>query len=646
MVLAIPPATVAVLPAEARARGAHRDGAAAGAAARGAGKAALAAAAAISAATALGWRTEAAPRCEEHLLPSTLEQASTNIVVKSQRHLTRPTASNPTPTQLPPPIAGLSGHHLRQRLVTSILGLPLRGKAHMARRLKRYLEFFHGFQVKLFDVNEYLGKDGDDRLLEDLRAFFECRDAKQVGLQQKHVNSGLFAILFVTDTVKGLPSMWSGHSKWRRRWMAGTLEEELQAHIIFVEIQVDDSKAHRQEYMDRLERSRGLPPGALAQNIHAYAQHYVTIQNDGTEDDLAYLKLINYHHKVVTNNMMRSFIGSRVAQFLTSVHPYKRTIYLSRHGESEYNVEKKIGGDSSLSPLGREYAPRLAEFADLVICGHAERFECVTLGAAELANLRTNLSRVPSSGQTGGIFATAGLSDSVTEGMRLMRMQLGYGAPFQDVAHSVDEVSRLANSGPTPVTLIFIDDRSRRNDWSSSEEPPRQVCARLWTSSLRRTKETAAYIRHPMIELPGGKTWEQMAPRVYRNLDEVYAGDFEGFTYEEIKKHAPEEASLRKIDKLGYRYPRGESYYDIIARLDLPVQQLETFHEPTLIIGHQAVHRLLYAFLANIDRARATELDIPLHTVIKIEYDGTGAMQETRFFLGPLRLSDDGQQNL
>ena len=32
------------------------------------------------------------------------------------------------------------------------------------------------------------------------------------------------------------------------------------------------------------------------------------------------------------------------------------------------------------------------------------------------------------------------------------------------------------------------------------------------------------------------RTWEQMSPRVYRNLDEIFAGEYEGLTYEEIKK--------------------------------------------------------------------------------------------------------------
>jgi tRNA uridine 5-carbamoylmethylation protein Kti12 len=34
-------------------------------------------------------------------------------------------------------------------------GLPGRGKTHIARRLARYLEFFHAIPVKVFDVSEY-----------------------------------------------------------------------------------------------------------------------------------------------------------------------------------------------------------------------------------------------------------------------------------------------------------------------------------------------------------------------------------------------------------------------------------------------------------------------------------------------------------
>jgi len=335
----------------------------------------------------------------------------------------------------------------------------------------------------------------------------------------------------------------------------------------------------------------------------------------------------------------------------------------------------KIGGDSSLSPLGQEYARRLAEFARMVVCGGATGFECLTVHPREAPMLRPTLSRVPASGHTRGVFAKGNWGRhsgsfeearqhcGVHEGMRLVRMQIGYGNDFQDVPGSIEEVVRAVETADAPVTFIFIGDPGEvptlgKAHPTGSQGPPtgEEIPARLWTSSLRRTKETAQHIPHSTMVLPGGKVWEQMSHRIYRNLDEVYAGEFEGLTYEEIKKRAPEEAALRKVDKLGYRYPRGESYYDIIARLDLPIQQLETFHEPTLIVGHQAVHRLVYAFLAGIAREEATELSIPLHTVIMIACDGakpvTGLqghsrMEERRFFLGPVRLvEDDGQKHL
>ena len=36
-----------------------------------------------------------------------------------------------------------------------------------------------------------------------------------------------------------------------------------------------------------------------------------------------------------------------------------RTVYISRHGESMYNLEQRLGGDPDLSPRGRQYAKEL-----------------------------------------------------------------------------------------------------------------------------------------------------------------------------------------------------------------------------------------------------------------------------------------------
>ena len=41
--------------------------------------------------------------------------------------------------------------------------------------------------------------------------------------------------------------------------------------------------------------------------------------------------------------------------------PEGRTLIVSRHGESLYNIEDRIGGNPRLSPRGEEYARKLAE---------------------------------------------------------------------------------------------------------------------------------------------------------------------------------------------------------------------------------------------------------------------------------------------
>ena len=71
--------------------------------------------------------------------------------------------------------------------------------------------------------------------------------------------------------------------------------------------------------------------------LDEYRKLYVTLQEDGSEDDLSYIKLYNYGERVQTNKM-RAYLPQRIVQFLTATHPTAHKIYLCRHGESEYNV--------------------------------------------------------------------------------------------------------------------------------------------------------------------------------------------------------------------------------------------------------------------------------------------------------------------
>lgn len=148
-------------------------------------------------------------------------------------------------------------------------------------------------------------------------------------------------------------------------------------------------------------------------------------------------------------------------------------------------------------------------------------------------------------------------------------------------------------------------------------------CARLWTSSLLRTIQTAALIPHPIVRGPDGtpNAWEEMSPRVYRNIDEIFAGDCEGLTPEEMEKAHPQTATLRKTDKIGFRYPRGESYFDLISRLEPCIQEMESYAEPLLIVSHQAILRLIFAYLTGVDREKAPLMLDAIHQNVVYQID-------------------------
>jgi len=132
-------------------------------------------------------------------------------------------------------------------------------------------------------------------------------------------------------------------------------------------------------------------------------------------------------------------------------------LYISRHGESEMNVKKIIGGNGNLSPNGRAYGAALGDF----------------------------------------------------------------------IKERIDT------------------DRTR-----------------FITSTLQRTLQTASLAKVKIFARD-------------RNLDEIDAGDYDQLTYEQIREYYPIEYEKRQEDKLGYRYPNGESYIDLTDRVRKGLDKLD-----------------------------------------------------------------------
>jgi len=135
----------------------------------------------------------------------------------------------------------------------------------------------------------------------------------------------------------------------------------------------------------------------------------------------------------------------------------------------------------------------------------------------------------------------------------------------------------------------------------------------VWTSTLRRTIQTASYLPYPKL------TW--------KSLDELDAGVCDGMTYEEIEQAYPDDFANRDEDKFNYRYRGGESYRDVVVRLEPVIMELER-QENILIIGHQAIVRCLYAYFHDLPQADLPYVKVPLHTVIKLTPKAYGCDEE------------------
>ncbi|XP_052278556.1 6-phosphofructo-2-kinase/fructose-2,6-bisphosphatase-like isoform X3 [Dreissena polymorpha] len=126
---------------------------------------------------------------------------------------------------------------------------------------------------------------------------------------------------------------------------------------------------------------------------------------------------------------------------------------------------------------------------------------------------------------------------------------------------------------------------------------------KVWTSELTRTIQTAQHIKAPKAH--------------WKALNEIDAGICEGMTYEEIAEKYPEEFAKRDQDKYHYRYPTGESYQDLVARLEPVIMELER-QENVMVVCHQAVARCLLAYFQDKSSEDLPYLKVPLHTVIKL----------------------------
>ncbi|CAF91432.1 unnamed protein product, partial [Tetraodon nigroviridis] len=443
--------------------------------------------------------------------------------------------------------------------VIVMIGLPARGKTYMSKKLTRYLNWI-GVPTKVFNLGVYRREavgtyksydffrhDNEEAMkirnawglgvcvcvFAEVACDCSCRQCALVALQDLKSyllrEGGQIAVFDATNTTR------------ERRDLILAFGKENAFKVFFVESVCDDPEVIAANIMevkvsspDYPERHRERVMDDFLKRIECYQVTYQPLDPDHDDKELSFIQVMNVGRRFLVNRV-QDYIQSKIVYYLMNIHVHSHSIYLCRHGESHHNIQGRVGGDSELSPRGKQVGPE------------PPGTRCRPTGSDE--------------GFLPAQFARA-LRDFIAE-------------------HELADL-------------------------------------KVWTSQLRRTIQTAEELGIPYEQ------WKILneidaVSKPPHNRPESYnrTGVCEEMTYELIQTTFPEEFALRDQDKYHYRYPGGESYQDLVQRLEPVIMELER-QGNVLVICHQAVMRCLLAYFLDKGAEDLPYLKCPLHTVLKL----------------------------
>ncbi|KAG6964648.1 hypothetical protein JG688_00007614 [Phytophthora aleatoria] len=127
----------------------------------------------------------------------------------------------------------------------------------------------------------------------------------------------------------------------------------------------------------------------------------------------------------------------------------------------------------------------------------------------------------------------------------------------------------------------------------------------VMTSTLPRAVQTADF-------LPCGKRM-QMA-----TLNPLDKGECYGLTMDQMKEQMPEAFAAYEQDPWRTRFPGGESYQDLMMRLEPVLIDIEQHTGPVLVVSHISTLQVLYSYFLGAPIESCPALEIPFHSVLEL----------------------------
>lgn len=249
------------------------------------------------------------------------------------------------------------------KLYIVLVGLPARGKSFISSRLQEGLAA-DGVKIKVFNNGDLRRKNlGRDSSLPE---FYRPDNAAGRNLREEIALSSMANAREFLENGGEIAIMDATNGSLARR---KTLNERLTgAPILYIECVNNDEELLEAS----IERKARLPEFAHMSRAEAIASfkqrvaYYETIYTP-LENEECYVKVDTLYNRIIKEHQCSSVpFYIQLRDILVS--DWVRNLYLMRHGESEFNVQGRIGGDSSLTAKGRGQAQALAEqFRDVKI---------------------------------------------------------------------------------------------------------------------------------------------------------------------------------------------------------------------------------------------------------------------------------------
>ena len=423
-------------------------------------------------------------------------------------------------------------HEIEKPLVIVMMGFPGRGKTYISRKIARYLRWIE-YRTRVFSIAKYRL----DKLGNRTADFFDPSNGENYRYRIELMISVLEDACRYLDRGGNVAIIDGTHTTRDRR---NLIREEIQTKrgldILWIESICEDEaiiERHSDElcespdYIDRIDFQR---------RIQYYMQSYEKLE----DSEGSYIKIYDCGRKLDLH-LIHGYLCTKIVSFVMNLHTVPRQVYLVRCGESLFNEQNLIGGNSSLSNRGIKFARALSKY----------------------------FSR---------IFSPEG----------------------SNRFSGTDKDKEIVKSDNNIL---------------------------VWTSPMCRASETCQILKEGEIYAGQVKIHE------WRTLRDLEVGVCDGYSYDQVKERFPEEYQSRVANKLRYRYPRGESYLDILNRLEPVIFEIERTTVPLVIVAHQAVLRCLYAYFLDFPHEELPYLSMPLHTLLRLEPRAYGVKEKRLKFV-------------